>query len=335
MKNFIQWSLLILGLTIIGAAGGTLVFLNGRTSSLGPEPRVFEVTRGMSPKEITRGLVEAGIVSHPLPFYWWAKLTGAWAKVKAAEYEFPKEVGPEQVMSILQSGMGRHYEFLVREGDNLYLVARALAERGFGEESELVALFKSKEFLTRVGLSDPELHTLEGYLAPSTYFYEKRDTVETLVKKMVQVSDRWWTELDAEYPQKKLSRHETVILASIVEKETGAASERPLIAGVFWNRLNKHMRLQSDPTTIYGIWERYDGNIRKKDLLESTPYNTYTVAALPVGPISNPGKDALRAVLQPATTDALYFVAKGDGSHVFSKTYAEHQKNVVEYQLKK
>jgi UPF0755 protein len=123
-----------------------------------------------------------------------------------------------------------------------------------------------------------------------------------------------------------------IILASVVEKETGAKVERPMIAGVFTNRLKKNMRLQSDPTTVYGIWSRYKGNIRKADLLELTPYNTYKIPALPLGPISNPSLEAIQAVLNPETHSYLYFVSKNDGTHVFSKTYQDHEKAVEDFQ---
>jgi UPF0755 protein len=130
-----------------------------------------------------------------------------------------------------------------------------------------------------------------------------------------------------------LSRREVIILASVVEKETGAGFERPMIASVFYNRLKKKMRLQSDPTTIYGIWENYSGNLRRSDLLQKTPYNTYAIPALPAGPISNPNPESIKAVLYPAETEYLYFVSKNDGTHIFSKTYAEHAAHVRETQL--
>jgi UPF0755 protein len=137
-------------------------------------------------------------------------------------------------------------------------------------------------------------------------------------------------ELNFDHPF--LNRHQVFILASVVEKETGAKFERPMIAGVFTNRLKKRMRLQSDPTTVYGIWSRYTGNIRKADLLELTPYNTYKIPALPLGPIANPSFEAIQAVLSPAQHDFLYFVSKNDGTHIFSKTYQDHEKAVDDYQ---
>jgi UPF0755 protein len=129
-----------------------------------------------------------------------------------------------------------------------------------------------------------------------------------------------------------LSAHEVVVLASVVEKETGAKEERPQIASVFTNRLRKRMRLESDPTTIYGMWERYTGNIRKDDLLQLTPYNTYKIPALPLGPIANPSFEAIQAVMAPATTEYLFFVSKNDGTHQFTTNYADHQRAVDEWQ---
>jgi UPF0755 protein len=151
-----------------------------------------------------------------------------------------------------------------------------------------------------------------------------------IVLSMVELFKKKTSNLDWSHPF--LSKHEVIILASIVEKETGAKQERPAIAGVFTNRLKKRMRLESDPTTIYGIWSRYNGNIKKSDLLEKTPYNTYKIPALPLGPISNPSLEAIKAVLNPDQSKYLFFVSKNDGTHIFTENYKDHLQAVNDFQ---
>jgi UPF0755 protein len=159
-------------------------------------------------------------------------------------------------------------------------------------------------------------------------------TQEEILKAMVKRFQSAWGPNDEQKARELgLTRDQVITLASIVEKETGAPEERPIIAGVFHNRLAKKMRLQSDPTTIYGIWSKYKGNLHKSDLLDPTPYNTYTVPALPAGPISNPGAEAIRATLNPAVHHYLYFVSKNDGTHIFTGTYEDHSKAVTQFQI--
>jgi UPF0755 protein len=193
----------------------------------------------------------------------------------------------------------------------------------------------ARAFMVSLGFQQNALPpTLEGYLYPDTYFFNKTISPEDMTRQMVRKFFSVWSkEFDTRATQLGMTRHQVVTLASIVEKETGAPNERPMISSVFHNRLKKHMRLQSDPTTIYGIWKRYKGNIHKRDLLESTPYNTYTVAALPVGPISNPGVEAIRAALHPAESPYLFFVSHNDGTHEFTKTFGEHTAAVKRFQL--
>ncbi len=185
-----------------------------------------------------------------------------------------------------------------------------------------------------------DVTSLEGYLFPETYNVTRFTTLRELVQNMVQNFKTNYAELEAEAKAKgraiPLSRHELVTLASVVEKETGAPEERPLIASIFYNRLNKKMRLQSDPTIVFGLWVEtgaYKQNITRDDINHPTRYNTYTVPRLPWGPISNPGRAALSATINPATTDNLYFVSRTDGTHVFTKTYEDHLRAVKTFQL--
>ncbi|EKF75201.1 hypothetical protein A11A3_04455 [Alcanivorax hongdengensis A-11-3] len=195
------------------------------------------------------------------------------------------------------------------------------------------------------GLSDAQVMTRlgrqgqhpEGWFAPDTYFYTRGTTDLTLLQRALErqqaILDRAWAQRDQDLPYD--TPYKALIMASIVEKETGVPDERAEIAGVFVNRLRKGMRLQTDPTVIYGMGERYDGNIRRSDLRRPTPYNTYVIQGLPPTPIAMPGREAIEAAMHPAHTEALYFVARGDGSHYFSKTLAEHRKAVRDYQLRR
>ncbi len=199
---------------------------------------------------------------------------------------------------------------------------------------QTIANLSESEILQQVGSS---LIVAEGLFFPDTFYFDRNTTDIALLKisydAMQTKLDKAWQNRDQNLPYK--NSYQALIMASIVEKETGKASERPMIAGVFINRLRLGMRLQTDPTVIYGLGAQYDGNIRKKDLLADTPYNTYTRNGLPPTPIAMPGFAAIDAALHPAKTKALYFVGKGDGRHTFSNNLNEHNRAVVRYQLKK
>lgn len=294
---------------------------------------VIEVDRGRSPISISRQLEAMQVVRNEKIFLYYGKLRGSWARIKAGEYELSPSMTPSQIFDILASGISVARPFLVREGENVYEVADAIQAKGFGAKERFLKLARDPVFIAGLGLEPPPKN-LEGYLFPDTYFFQRKMTSEEILRAMVKrFSAAWGANEDQRARELGLTRDQVVTLASIVEKETGAPGERPIIAGVFHNRLAKKMKLQSDPTTIYGIWARYRGNLHKSDLLDANPYNTYSVPALPIGPISNPGSDAIRAVLNPAIHHYLYFVSKNDGTHVFTATYAEHAKAVNQFQL--
>jgi UPF0755 protein len=294
----------------------------------------FDLTRGMSPQGISEALEKSGVIDNAFLFLWAGKLHRSWGGIKSAEYELSPSLSPRQLFKLLQSGIGIQRSLLIREGDNIYQVADAFASVGMAEKAAILTRLRSPELIADLGLASEAGSSLEGYLMPNTYFFDKRETPEHLIRRMVEAFKKNWTpEFETRSKMLGLSRREVIILASVVEKETGAGFERPMIASVFYNRLKKKMRLQSDPTTIYGIWENYSGNLRRSDLLQKTPYNTYAIPALPAGPISNPNPESIKAVLYPAETEYLYFVSKNDGTHIFSKTYAEHAAHVRETQL--
>ena len=233
------------------------------------------------------------------------------------------------VLTLLLAGKGSDISVTIPEGKNLYEIAEILESRGaIIDPNRFIDLAKNKSLVSALGIP---AETVEGYLYPDTYRFTKESDPEDVIRKMVKTFFVKVSSID--FKKSNFLPHEVITLASIVEKETGAKFERPLIAGVFHNRLKKKMRLQSDPTTIYGIYEKFDGNLRKADLQKKTPYNTYRINGLPKGPISNPGLESIRAVLKPKKHSFLYFVSQNDGTHVFTKTYKEHLAAVRKWQL--
>ncbi len=294
---------------------------------------IIEVDRGQGPGAISRQLEAMQIVRNAKIFQYYGKFRGSWAKMKAGEYELSPSMTPAQIFDIFASGVSVARPFLVREGENLYEVADAIAAKGYGSKERFLKLARDPKFIATLALVPPP-KTLEGYLFPDTYLLQRKMTQEEILRTMVKRFANAWTANDDQRAKELgMTRDEIITLASVVEKETGAPSERPIIAGVFHNRLKKKMKLQSDPTTIYGIWARYRGNLHKSDLSDPNPYNTYYIAALPAGPISNPGIEAIRATLNPAQHNYLYFVSKNDGTHEFTSTYGDHEKAVAKFQL--
>ncbi|MGH1467441.1 MAG: endolytic transglycosylase MltG [Bdellovibrionales bacterium] len=256
--------------------------------------------------------------------------------LKLGDYAFKQGASLEEIIQDFAVGRVVKYKVIIPEGYNLFEIATLLKDKEIvSSRDEFLKIARSEKIATEeLGYA---VKSFEGYLYPATYEFSKRTKAMLVIKSLVEVYKNNFSLLMKEVSLPKgFSEHELVILASVVEKETGASHERPLIASVFWNRLRKRMRLQSDPTTIYGQWVKTGErlfNIRKRHLLEKSDYNTYTTRALPVGPISNPGYEALKAVCEPAKSDYLYFVSKNDGTHYFSKTYKEHSAAVRRFQM--
>jgi UPF0755 protein len=257
------------------------------------------------------------------------KQLGLGQKLKAGEFEITDHDTPRTLLFAIAEGKVVQHKLTIIEGTRFSDVRRLLAGQSALQAS--IGGLSDAEVMAKIGA--PESNP-EGMFLPETYSFPKGfSDIELLKKAYWDLQRELKTAWAKKAPDVPLaSPYEALILASIVEKETGKASERPVIAGVFTRRLKLNMRLQTDPTVIYGIGEKYDGNIRKSDLTTDTPYNTYTRAGLPPTPIAMPGKAAINAAIQPAPGDALYFVAKGDGSHQFSASYAEHDKAVSQYQ---
>lgn len=300
---------------------------------LGEDTLVLNVERGTSLRGLSEELTERGIVDHPYFFMAMAYLSDSATSLKAGEFEIPNGITPPKLLELLTSGKVVQRAFTLVEGwtyrDALAAVAKdERFERVLGEDPSADMIMAS--------LGHPGEHP-EGRFFPDTYHFSKGTSDLDILRRsfdtMEAVLDEEWENRQEGTPLK--SPYEALILASIVEKETGLASERPTIAGVFVRRLNLGMKLQTDPTVIYGLGESFDGNLTRAHLRGDTPYNTYVHQGLPPTPIALPGRAAIHAVLHPEEGDSLYFVAKGDGSHHFSATLAEHNRAVRRYQLGK
>ena len=297
---------------------------------LKPEAVTYSVAPGMSLRQFSRQLYREDVLPDPFSLVWLAYLQGHARDLKAGEYRFRRGITPLQLLDQVVAGRVVEYPFTIIEGWTFKQVMAALAN-AHKVQRTLVGL-SDKEIMARLG--HPGQHP-EGRFFPDTYYYARGTTDAQLLTrahtKMTALLAAEWEARDGDVPLR--SPDEALTLASIIERETGQENERDLIAGVFVNRLRKGMRLQTDPTVIYGMGDRYRGNISLADLRRPTPYNTYVIRGLPPTPIAMPSADAVRAALNPADTDAIYFVSRGDGSHVFSATLAEHNRAVRQYQL--
>ncbi len=286
------------------------------------------IPKGAGLSQIKTILSREGVIKNDLRFLILARLTDSGHRLQAGEFAIARNLRPGEVLKILEQGEVVQHPLTIPEGLTTLQTAAIYARSGWVDQQQFLALCKDPAFIHSLGLQEDQL---EGYLFPDTYLLvrgktDSRTIITTMVNRFLAV----WREVSAGQST-TMSRHEIVTLASIIEKETADPKERPLIARVFLNRLEKSMRLQSDPTVIYGLND-FSGNLTRKDLKQETPYNTYVIKGLPPGPICNPGRAAIEAVFHPEQSDALYFVSKNDGTHVFSRTLNEHNRAVRRYQ---
>lgn len=267
-------------------------------------------------------LGSAGVVRFPFLLHWFARWSGEDRRAQAGDFRFTESVSPVGLLEMLHTPTLSLSRVTFPEGTTVQQMAEILAEEGFGGADEFVCAAGDPKFLRELAVPSTGL---EGYLFPDTYSFARNAAPRDILRTMVKRFRERFAAATVEQVTSPLSELELVTLASIIERETGAAAERALISGVFHNRLRAGMRLQSDPTAIYG-WK--DGPVTAADLRVESPYNTYMIAGLPPGPICNPGIDALKAAANPETTPYLYFVARDDGTHVFSKTLDEHNRAV-------
>lgn len=306
---------------------GGLVYYKMNAWTTSGEDVVFEIAPGENFAQINGRLAEQKLIATPRLFHRLSQYKGTMTKFRSGKYLIPGGSNMLQVHDILLSSKSLADLVTIPEGKNMFEVGKILAEKGLCTYEEFISTARDKEFLNTLGL---DVSSVEGFLYPNTYDFTGLHDPKKIIEKMVGEFQKRIRSLDLS--PNKLSFKELHVLASMIEKETGHGGERRKVAGVFYNRLKLKMRLQSDPTTIYGIFERYKGNLTKADLLEKTPYNTYAIAGLPTGPISNPGLESFKAALDPEQHQYLYFVSMNDGTHVFSETYEKHQRAVEIWQ---
>ncbi len=293
----------------------------------------FTVDRGATGSRIGRALEDEGIVEDERMFVASLRLRGETGSLQAGEYRFAEPLSTLDVVERLVEGNIYTFAVTVPEGLTLSETAEHLAAKGLGEAVALEEVFQD---VTLIADIDRDATDLEGYLFPTTYQFTRnpspREVARTMIAQFEEIFD---DDKRSKSEELGLTPREVVTLASVIEKETGAAEERPLIGSVVWNRLERGMPLAMDSTVIYALKRegRYDGNLRRVDLEMDDPYNTYRVAGPPPGPIASPGEASIDAVLEPADTRYLYFVSKNDGSHHFSATYREHVNAVRKYQV--
>ena len=290
----------------------------------------FTVAPGEAFDSLISRLQTGGLIKTPYKFKIWARLKGDDKKLKAGEYYLSASMTPNQILGVLVEGKPYLYRLTIPEGFNLKQIAAEVAAQGLGDSRAFLDLASDP---STAALYQIEAKNLEGYLFPDTYLFPKGVPTATIIDKMVhRFKEKFRPQWQDRARELHMSVHEIVTLASIIEKETGDPAERPLISSVFHNRLKKKMRLESDPTVIYGIKD-FDGNIKRRHLNTKTPYNTYIIKGLPPGPIASPGLAAIEAALYPADTSFLFFVSKKDKTHHFSATIKEHNRAVRKYQL--
>jgi len=321
------------------ACAAIVAWRANRFLTMPPETPGHETTvtieQGMGFEAIAGLLYKEGVVSDPLAFKLLARFSKQDGKLKAGQYLLSTGYTPQKVLDLLVSGQAILYKVSVPEGLTMRQIAKLAEQAGLGSPESFDRAARDKDLLAKYGVP---ADSAEGFLFPETYLFTKkpgndaRQVVEAMLAQFQKTLGKVWPQ---GAPQGR-PLYEAVILASIVEKETGQAGERGKIAGVFANRLRIKMLLQTDPTIIYGLGEKFDGNLRRVHLDDpKNPYNTYQHPGLPPGPICNPGLDALKAAANPESHDFLYFVSKNDGTHYFSKSLDEHNSAVAKYQLRK
>lgn len=331
LKKSFKYALAIVGSSGLALALWIVIYMI-RPLPMAAETIGMQIPAGASVRGIADQLVSAGVLSEPYSFLLVVKLTGSGSRLQAGDYALNAPLQVLGLIDLLKHGTFDQFKLQLTEGKTFADFRQKLAQMpGIRHET--------------LNLSDMELMQLvsgeavapEGWFFPDTYFIDSNSSDIDMYKRAYQKMQKYlaaaWETRQSGLPYK--TPYEALVMASIVEKETGVEVERPQIAGVFVNRLRLGMRLQTDPTVIYGMGSRYQGNITRRDLLTDTPYNTYTRSGLPPTPIALPGLASIQAALHPANTRALYFVANGQGRHVFTSTLEEHNKAVRAYQLKK
>jgi UPF0755 protein len=332
-------------LAVTAAAGlGTLIALfilaalvygELSTAVSADPPFVLEVRQGEPFGHVVRRLAAEGRLVRPGLLRTLAVLRGDAGRVKSGDYALSGRVSPNELLRMLVAGQANFAAITIPEGFSLHEIARRVGEQGLGQAREFLRLAHDPAFIARLNLPfSPNGNTLEGFIFPDTYYIHRAAGEAALLTSMVrEFKKRVAGPLMAQAGSVKLTPYQALVLASMIEKETGTDAERPLVSAVFHNRIKARIRLASDPTVIYGI-PNFDGNLTRAHLRAPGPYNTYVNFGLPPTPISSPGLASVRAAVSPAPSKYLYFVSKGDGTHFFSEDYATHEQAVFRYQIR-
>ncbi len=328
LLKFLRRLLMLALLSATGLGAGIYGWLQQPLTLAAPAVEVSIEPR-TSPRDVAQAWVQAGVQANPMLLYEWFRWSGQARKIRAGSYEIERGITPRGLLDKMVRGEEAMATVRLIEGWTFRQFRAELAHAA--NLKQTTATLSEAELMTAIGAHPGPA---EGWFYPDTYAYSKGASDVTVLKRAYRAMRRQlelaWVERQADTPLKTMN--DALVLASIVEKETGTVSDRGLVAGVFVNRLRAGMPLQTDPTVIYGLGERFDGNLRKRDLLADTPYNTYLRIGLPPTPIAMPGKAALLAAVKPDSTKALYFVSRGDGSSQFSETLTEHNRAVNIYQ---
>lgn len=296
---------------------------------LASTPVLFDTETASSFRAIAHNLEQQGFIRSSLAFRALGRLEKKDTQIKAGEYELSASMTPQAILDKMVRGEMLQRRATIKEGMTIREIATALEDAGIVDAPSIVKAAHDPALLQERGVSAT---SFEGYLFPETYSFRRNTPAKKIIAVMhEELQKRWLSDWAQRTQILGMSAHQILTLASIIEKESGNFEEQPVISSVFHNRLKYNMRLQADPTVIYGIKD-FDGNITKRDLLTETPYNTYTITGLPPGPIANPGLNAIKAALYPADTNFLYFVGNGAGKHIFSETLNQHNDAVNRYQ---
>jgi peptidoglycan lytic transglycosylase G len=324
----------VLILVLVGGAAAVWLYFGVSQPYKGYETaeRFVDIPPGSGPSMIGHRLVEAGVVRDLTSFRFAVWLSRQGRRLQAGEYRFDRPVTAREVVNKIARGEVYVLPITFREGLSVKQMAALFESKGFGPADAFERASKNANLVREL---DPDAHDLEGYLFPDTYSLPRKATADQVVARMVANFEKALTpEIRQQAAARGMDLRQLVTLASIVEKETGNPTERPLVAAVYANRLKLGMGLQCDPTVIYALERagRYNGNLTREDLRFDSPYNTYRYAGLPPGPIASPGRASLAAAAAPADVPYIYFVSRNDGSHAFATTLEEHNRNVQQYQ---
>ncbi|MEO5666891.1 MAG: endolytic transglycosylase MltG [Bdellovibrionota bacterium] len=343
MKKLLVLIFLLMGLV---AAGGAYLSWDFAVKPASDTKReiTIDVPPGSTFHSLRLTLVQEGLRIPALQTKLWNTLTQASKRLHVGEYSVDTSDSAYAILTKILLGPAKSHKLVVVEGTNIWDIQAVFANSLFHlNPSQYQEWLHDPKRLARMGvpkMTDSRVRpTLEGFLFPETYTYFKYNSAESVLDAMLSLFEKRVKPILMEHPWGATpeGRYKLLTLASIVEKESGDVGEQAIIASVYWNRIRKGMKLQADPTTIYGLMPLFDGNLHKSDLLGFTPYNTYRITGLPPTPIANPGETAIRAVVNPATTEYIFFVAKNDGSgkHIFSADYKTHARYVEEFQRKR